>query len=679
MPRPANVSPILLLSFLLVVSLSCVLPPLQALAGSVPSPGEQEYGLPIGLTEEEKSRLHEIGSYTEATDPPAAPVRQCAQWEPVTGVVIRYNYGFGIPYDLIQEYAEDLLVHVLCRSNQQQGAYDNLANHGVNMDNVTFINCRTNSIWTRDYGPQSIFSNGLFGFVDHVYNRPRPYDDVVSFTLGTEWGIPVYGTDLIHSGGNFMSDGHGIGFSTDMVWDENPGLTHEQIDQLMEDYLGVTNYVIVPDIDPSGIHHIDCWAKLLDEETILVKEVPSDHPHYAQLEANVAYLETLTNCYGRPYKIVRVHCGSLGGTDVAAYTNSLILNNKVFVPIYGISSDSTALATYQDAMPGYEVFGFDDGWLSDDAIHCRGLGIHDQYMLVVDTNPLQDQEYNTGDYYVAAFIDDRSEAGLVTDSLLVYWRVEGSPEFTPMVMDAAAHPDSYYVYIPQQADSVNIEYYVFAEDNSGRQATRPMVAPGAWYTFNTGAEITVATLLQAYSADVDPSGITVRWAISEWTPDMQFFVLRTEGNEGIYKELPAPKIQRQGLSFVFTDEGNKPGTSYRYRVDIMDGGARRILFDTDPISTPATVLAHFQNHPNPFNPSTTIEYLLPDASPVTLEIFDIRGRQVVCLVDEKQSKGRHFATWDGRDAGGNSVSSGTYFCRLRVGEEIVSHKMTLLR
>jgi hypothetical protein len=166
----------------------------------------------------------------------------------------------------------------------------------------------------------------------------------------------------------------------------------------------------------------------------------------------------------------------------------MILNNKIFVPLFGISSDADALATYEAAMPGYEVFGCTGSWYSDDAIHCRTMEIHDRYMLVVDTNPLQDREYNTGDYRVTAYIDDQSETGLVNDSLLVYWRLEGSPGFSAVVMQTKAHPDSYYADIPMQADSVNIEYYVFAKDNSYRRSTRPPVAPNAWYTFMTGGE-----------------------------------------------------------------------------------------------------------------------------------------------------------------------------------------------
>jgi hypothetical protein len=227
--------------------------------------------------------------------------------------------------------------------------------------------------------------------------------------------------------------------------------------------------------------------KILNEETILVKEVPPGHAHYAQLEANVATLATLTNCYGRPYRIVRVYCGSLGGSHVAAYTNSMILNHKVFVPLYGISTDSAAIAAYEAAMPGYEVLGYTGSWLSDDAIHCRTMEIHDREMLVVDTDPLQDLETNAGPYTVRAYIDDRSDAGLAAESLLVYWRLAGSQDFAAVPLQATAHPDSFDASIPAQADSSTVDYYVFAKDLSGRGSTRPPIAPRAWYSFETGA------------------------------------------------------------------------------------------------------------------------------------------------------------------------------------------------
>jgi agmatine/peptidylarginine deiminase len=491
----------------LVSPLLCLLFLGVPLSTAIPGPpgdhaADQERNLPIHLTDEEMTRLDEIGIYHTATAPPSVPVRKIAEWEPVTGVLIRFNYGFGLPYDLIREYAEDLTVYIICLSGQQSGCSANLENNGVNMANIEFISLSTNSMWTRDYGPLGVFSGDTWGIVDHIYNRPRPLDDQVNWSLGTLWGAPVYGTDLVHTGGNFLYDGHGMGFSTDLVWDENPELSETEIEDLMEEYLGISDYVVLPDISTSGIHHIDCWMKLLNEETILVKQVDTGHPDYDAIEDNVSILQGLTNCYGRPYDIVRVYCGSIIDGDVAAYTNSMILNNKVFVPLYGISTDAAALATYEAVMPGYEVFGYTGAWLSDDAIHCRTMELNDRQMLVVDTDPLQDLEFNTDGYRVSAFIDDLSGTGLIADSLLIHWRPEGAPEFCGIPMSATAYSDSYAAYIPAQADSVDVEYYVSARDNSGRRSTRPVVAPGAWYSFNTGGR----DLSGLSGGDIEPHG-----------------------------------------------------------------------------------------------------------------------------------------------------------------------------
>jgi agmatine deiminase len=522
----------------------------------------QSHDLPIGLTEEEMGRLDEIGIYHTATAPPATPIRRCAQWEPVTGVLIRFYNGFGLPVDLIREYAEDLTVYILCISGQQASCSDYLETNGVNMANVAFMNISTNSMWTRDYGPQGVFADGEWSIVDHIYNRPRPLDDDVNWQLGTEWGCSVYGTELVHTGGNFLYDGHGTGFSTDLVWDENPGMTHAEIAQWMEDYLGIAHYVVLPDISSTGIHHIDCWMKVLNEETILVKEVGPTHPDYDELEANVATLQTLTNCYGRPYSIVRVYCGSLGGgSTVAAYTNSMIVNNKVFVPLFSISTDAAAIATYEAAMPGYEVLGYTGSWYSDDAIHCRTMELHDRYMLMVDTNPLQGREYNTGAYGVTAFIDDRSETGLVGDSLLVYWRLEGSPGFNPVVMQATAHPDSYYAEIPIQADSVEIEYYVFAKDNSGRRSTRPVIAPDAVYTFNTGRD--------CISGIVDGKGREGPGGAD------------TSGDFGLFQNSPNPFAASTEIRY------NLP-VGCHVRLDIHDVHGRRVATLVDEYQQPGT-------------------------------------------------------------------------------------------
>ena len=105
----------------------------------------------------------------------------------------------------------------------------------------------------------------------------------------------------------------------------------------------------------------------------------------------------------------------------------------------------------------------------------------------------------------------------------------------------------------------------------------------------------------------------------------------------------------------------------------------KILFETEPLSIPKMKLTLFQNHPNPFNPNTTIRYYMPDGGAVTLNIFDVTGRLVKRLVDEHQDRGPHSVTWEGLNDQGAGVASGIYFYRMTVGKEAISRKMVLLR
>ncbi|MBM3307761.1 MAG: agmatine deiminase family protein [Candidatus Eisenbacteria bacterium] len=464
---------------------------------------EGERYLPIGLTPEEEGMLHLIGRDHRRTAPPPGPARNPGEFEPMTGVIVRYPWGN--PLSLLVEYAEDVTLWVIvANSSQQTSAYNDLQNAGCNMAHVGFITASTNSIWTRDYGPWFIVNgNNQQGIVDHVYNRPRPLDDVIPATIGTAWGIPVYGMSLTHTGGNYMSDGRGIAMSSRLVIDENPSLTPAQIDATMESYLGITQYEKLPYIQTSGIHHIDCWAKLLSPGTILIRSVPSTHTDYARIEANVAYISTLTSSWGRPYEIVRVYT-----PNNEPYTNSLILNDKVFVPLYGTAWDAAAIATYQAAMPGYEVLGFTGSWLSDDAIHCRAMGVTDRYMLYIDHVPLFDTADSENGYRVRALVDDMIGAGLIADSVRVHWKTSSAPAWTPVVMTAIAGTDSFYADIPAQNVGTDVFYYVSAADNSGRRERHPYMGAADPHDFSvlvdTQAPVIAHTPMPAQLASTWP-------------------------------------------------------------------------------------------------------------------------------------------------------------------------------
>jgi hypothetical protein len=86
-----------------------------------------------------------------------------------------------------------------------------------------------------------------------------------------------------------------------------------------------------------------------------------------------------------------------------------------------------------------------------------------------------------------------------------------------------------------------------------------------------------------------------------------------------------------------------------------------------------------QNAPNPFNPSTTIRFALPEAGHVTLAVYDINGRLVRMLVGQTLLPGHHEVVWDGYDAVGRAVASGVYVYRLTAPQGVVTRRMVLAR
>ena len=81
-----------------------------------------------------------------------------------------------------------------------------------------------------------------------------------------------------------------------------------------------------------------------------------------------------------------------------------------------------------------------------------------------------------------------------------------------------------------------------------------------------------------------------------------------------------------------------------------------------------------QNYPNPFNPSTTIKYQLPNASYVNLTVYDVLGRQVSTLVNERRDAGVHEVKFDAA-----GLASGVYFYRLTAGSYVDTKKLLLVR
>ncbi len=100
---------------------------------------------------------------------------------------------------------------------------------------------------------------------------------------------------------------------------------------------------------------------------------------------------------------------------------------------------------------------------------------------------------------------------------------------------------------------------------------------------------------------------------------------------------------------------------------------------TDDETAPALLTKIIGNYPNPFNPETTISYVLSDAGSVKLDVYNLKGQLVRHLVDAKLPAGEHRIVWDGRDNNMRALGSGVYFLKLNSGKQSSTKKMIMMK
>ena len=347
--------------------------------------------LPRNLTVEEQSRLHEIGTNRTITDPPDSIVYTPAEFDSVAGIIFAWEAYSTLLTELIKEVAEEDTAWVVVDNTSEENSVSNtLSNAEVNMDRVVFQVIPTNSVWIRDYGPWWIIEpENSRAIIDLVYNRPRPLDDAYPESAAEYFGINYYGLGLIEAGGNMLLDGQGSVIVSNVIFDGSqgfdPNLTQDQLEQYFLDYFGVHKVIVTPHLINDGTGHIDMFVKLINDTTVIVGEYENQSAgfsgNYDICNQVANQLANETNGAGRPFNIVRMPMPPYNNGITYTYINSLIVNNKVLVPIYGLSTefanDDTVLAQYETIMPGVEAVGFDCNQIipANGAIHCIAMKV----------------------------------------------------------------------------------------------------------------------------------------------------------------------------------------------------------------------------------------------------------------------------------------------------------------
>ena len=226
--------------------------------------------------------------------------------------------------------------------------------------------------------------------------------------------------------------------------------------------------------------------------------------------------------------------------------------------------------------------------------------------------------------------------------------------------------------------------------NTSRSGNVLTASVTSFSDFGIGSNSTDNSLpvtLSEFEAEIHSDVIILNWKTESEINNLLFNVLKSQDNNRYYKigEVPGHGSSSSGFDYSFSDTEISIGSKYFYTLNSIDYDGTPHNYDTlvvdlssgefDPLLP--TSYALYQNHPNPFNPSTTITFDVPEDSELSITVFDIMGREVAKLVNGSVVSGRNQVVWNGKNHWDEDMSSGIYFAKMVSGDFSKSIKMVL--
>ena len=411
---------------------------------------------------------------------PSDYVRSPAEFESSDGALISWpTYDpacYAFHRDMTREIAKAGICYIVVSdSGKKTSVQSYLSGQGVPLGNVTFVIVNTDSLWIRDYGPFFVLdSAGNKRISNFAYDMSRPNDDAFPAAYGALMGYTIYSADLSLQGGNYMNDGCDRGYANSIIYSDNIALSESQVDQVICEYNGLRSMGVGQEMTSDGTGHIDMGVKLLSPSTVLVSDCEAGNPDHAILDNTARIWENRTTVYGTKFNVVRlplVHDESSTDTIYETYTNSLIVNKRVLVPVYGIAEDSAALVAYRSAMPGYTIVGIDSSYIIPQAgaVHCATMQVPKNNKRPVVSHTPQVASGGQPIPVPASVTDDGS-----VSAVTMCYNTSANPATQKVAMTKGSGSD-YACSIPAQAAGTQVKYWVVATDNDNAVATNGSV------------------------------------------------------------------------------------------------------------------------------------------------------------------------------------------------------------
>ncbi len=183
---------------------------------------------------------------------------------------------------------------------------------------------------------------------------------------------------------------------------------------------------------------------------------------------------------------------------------------------------------------------------------------------------------------------------------------------------------------------------------------------------------TASPTLSWFTPGPENGDVTYNVVVST-TPDMATTVVHQTNLDA--KSLQLSGLESNKTYFWQVQSTNADGVSEFSKAGVF--GTLNITGLTD--ETIPNEFSVYQNFPNPFNPSTIIKYSIPEATFVSVKVFNILGQEVRSLINQEMTAGNHQVIWNGRSNFGSALSTGIYIYSVKAGSKVISKKMMLLK
>ncbi|MEO1785003.1 agmatine deiminase family protein [Thermodesulfobium sp. 4217-1] len=264
----------------------------------------------------------------------------------------------------------------------------------LNIDdkNLICIKAKTNDTWIRDNGPIFIKENGIFTALNFKFNG---WGNKFNYKLDNDLNNRIFSSNLLAKsvmkknlnfvleGGSIDNNGDGIILTTEnclLNKNRNPQYSKDAIEGLFYEVFGQNKILWLKNGKLMGDHtdsHIDMLAKFVNKDTIVyVKSANRNYPYFNELKLMEEELKDFRDCNDKPFNLVPIILPEIkdgqGNYLPATYTNFLIFNSAVVVPIYNSKEDIQAMSVFESIFLNKEIIQIDCRILISQggAIHC---------------------------------------------------------------------------------------------------------------------------------------------------------------------------------------------------------------------------------------------------------------------------------------------------------------------